>query len=194
MRGQGTAGGVRGGTWRTPRTREESMIRLQRHPCGVRSTMIAALLLCLTSVPSLAWPERFVRIVTPVGAGGGSDAVLRIIADRLAKRWNQAVVVDNRPGADGLLAIADFIQAQGFHTLLFAGTGVVTANSLLHDKLPYDPVRDLRPISFAVDDFMAVPSSPLVPAGSLHGVVTLIRAQLHALIFCLAPRGPFLSS
>ncbi len=169
------------------------MIRLQRHPCGVRSTMIAALLLCLTSVPSLAWPERFVRIVTPVGAGGGSDAVLRIIADRLAKRWNQAVVVDNRPGADGLLAIADFIQAQGGHTLLFAWTGVVTANSLLHDKLPYDPVRDLLPISFAVDDFMAVAASPSLAESSLDDVVKLARDKPGALNYAAVPGAPYLA-
>src|SRR5258708_8144723 len=193
MRGPGTAGGFRGATWRTPRTREESMIRLQRHPCGVRSTMIAALLLCLTSVPALARPEGLVRIVTPVGAGGGSDAVLRIIADRLAKRWNQAVVVDNRPGADGLLAIADFIQAQGGHTLLFAWTGVVTANSLLHDKLPYDPVRGLLPISVAVDDFMAVAASPSLAASWLDDVVKLARDKPGALNYAAVPGAPYLS-
>src|SRR5260370_37731655 len=129
MRGPGTAGGVRGATWRTPRTREESMIRLQRHPCGVRSTMIAALLLCLTSVPSLAWPERFARIVTPAGAGGRSDAVLRIIADRLSKRWNQAVVVDNIPGADEQLAVDLYLHAHTVRTLHYAWHVALSADS-----------------------------------------------------------------
>jgi tripartite-type tricarboxylate transporter receptor subunit TctC len=105
----------------------------------LRTALIAALLLYLANVPCLAWPDRSVRIVTPAGAGGGSDAVLRIVADGLAKLWKQPVVVENRPGADGIVAIADFIQAQGEHTLLFAWTGVVTANPLLHEKLPTIP-------------------------------------------------------
>jgi tripartite-type tricarboxylate transporter receptor subunit TctC len=157
-----------------------------------RTALIAALLLCLANVPCLAWPDRSVRIVTPAGAGGGSDAVLRIVADGLAKLWKQPVVVENRPGADGIVAIADFIQVQGEHTLLFAWTGVVTANPLLHERLPYDPIRDLLPVSFAVEDIMAVAAVPTLTATSLRELVALASGRPGAINYAAAPGEPYL--
>src|SRR5215203_3537398 len=53
---------------------------------------------------AMAWPDRTVRIITPTGAGGGSDAIARTMADALAKRWKQSVAVENKPGADGIIA------------------------------------------------------------------------------------------
>ena len=59
-------------------------------------------LILLGTDPTHAWPDRPVRLQTPFGAGSGSDAIARIVADRLSKRWNQPVVVENKPGADGV--------------------------------------------------------------------------------------------
>ena len=67
---------------------------------------------CVVPLPSQAqaWPERTVRLLTPFGAGGGSDAIARIVADRMAKRWNKPVVVENKPGADGFLAVSESLD------------------------------------------------------------------------------------
>jgi tripartite-type tricarboxylate transporter receptor subunit TctC len=87
----------------------------------------AAIGTVLPARASVAWPERPVRLVTLVAPGGGSDAVARSLAEALARRWGQPVVVDNRPGADGILAVEAFLAARdGFHTLLFANTSTVS--------------------------------------------------------------------
>src|SRR5690349_10712372 len=94
---------------------------LIRHFAGLRAVIgvAAGLLVFLTTVPTHAWPDRPVRLQTPFGAGGGSDAIARIVADRLSRRWGQPVVVENKPGADGFLAVTEFLQARDSHFLLF---------------------------------------------------------------------------
>ena len=98
---------------------------------------------------AMAWPDRTVRVITPTGAGGGSDAIARTMADALAKRWKQSVSVENKPGADGIIADSEFLQAQGGHTLLFSTTSTVTVNPIIHEKLSYDPAHDLVPITLS---------------------------------------------
>src|SRR3954471_15248517 len=93
-------------------------------------------LILLGTAPTPAWPDSPVRLQTPFGAGGGSDAIARIVADRLSKRWNQPVIVENKPGADGILAISDFLQSRDPHYLLFSFTSAVTVNPITHQQLP----------------------------------------------------------
>lgn len=142
-----------------------------------------------------AWPERPVRLVTLAAPGGGSDAVARTLAEALARRWGQPVLVDNRPGADGIVAVEAFLAARdGLHTLLFANSSTVSVNPLLHERLPYDPVRDLLPLAFVVEDFIAVVAAPSLPAGSLAELVELVRARpAGALNWAAVPGSPHLS-
>jgi tripartite-type tricarboxylate transporter receptor subunit TctC len=140
-----------------------------------------------------AWPERPVRVVTLAGAGGGSDAVARVIAERLANRWNQPVVVENRPGADGMVAVEAFLAARDGHTLLFANMGTYSVNPLLHEKLSYEPKRDLIPISFVVEDFMAVVARPSFAGGSLGDLVAAAKAKPEQLNYTAVPGLPYLA-
>ena len=124
---------------------------------------IASLLVVLTAVASTAvailptsslaeaWPQRNVRIITPFPAGTGADISARLFAERLALRWEKPVIVENKPGADGILAVTAVVGARDGHTLLYTNGGPVTANPFTHDKLPYDAARDLSPISSAAD-------------------------------------------
>ena len=126
--------------------------------------------------PALAevWPERGVKIITSFPAGTGGDLSARLYAERLALRWGKPVIVENKPGADGILAVTAVIGARDNHTLLYTNGGPVTTNGFSHDKLPYDPVRDLIPISSGADVSIAVSipaslkidslASPAVPA------------------------------
>ena len=82
----------------------------------------------------------------PFGAGTGLDLAARLYAPLLAERWQQPVVVDNRPGGDGTAGVQAFVTANDAHTVLLAPIGLVTVNPLLHDRLPYDPEHDLVPI------------------------------------------------
>lgn len=147
----------------------------------------AVMLVGLAAPPALAWPDRPVHLVTLAGAGGGTDVAARILARALARRWGQPVIVDNRPGADGIVAVEALLAARDGHTLLFTNTGTVTTNPLLHETLSYEPTRDLVPISFLLEDFIAVIGSPTLPARSLDALATLVRARPGALNYASVP-------
>ncbi|QBY51265.1 tripartite tricarboxylate transporter substrate binding protein [Cupriavidus oxalaticus] len=122
-----------------------------------------------------AYPARTVRIVMPYAAGGTGDVVARAIADGLAKAWGKAVVVDNRPGAGGMIG-ADMVakaEPDGY-TLLFALTGLVQAPSL-YTKATFNPVRDFAPISELATSHLALVVQPDVPAASIRQLVDYIR-------------------
>src|SRR6187431_1466150 len=93
-----------------------------------------------------SWPQRPVKFILPLGPGSGADIGARLIAEKLSARWGQPVVVENRPGGDGFVAIAAFVNSKDDHTLLFGPASSFTAHPYLHDKLPYDP-RDLAPVA-----------------------------------------------
>jgi tripartite-type tricarboxylate transporter receptor subunit TctC len=139
------------------------------------------------------WPEQSVRIVTPFGPGISPDAAARIIADGLGKRWRQTVVVDNRPGADTTLGTQVFLEARDNHTLLFTTHSTFTVVPLLRAKVPYDPVRDVKPISLAVEDYLAVAVSPTLPVGSLSDLVKMAQEMPGKLNFYAAPGVPQLA-
>jgi tripartite-type tricarboxylate transporter receptor subunit TctC len=140
-----------------------------------------------------AWPERTVRVVVPSPPGGAIDLAARLYSERLASDWKVPVVVDNRPGADGILAAQTMVNARDDHTLLFSFPGIVTVVPLLHDSLPYDPVTDLMPISAAASDTLAIVAGPSMPATNLDGLLSLARARPIALNWYAAPGAPYLT-
>lgn len=124
-----------------------------------------------------AWPQRNVRIVTPFPPGTGGDFSARLFAEKLAVRWGRPVIVENKPGADGILAVGAFVGANDDHTLLFTNGGPFTSNPFSHDKLPYDAKRDAVPISSASEAVisLAVPAS--LEITSLTDFVKFAAAQ-----------------
>src|SRR5450432_1632674 len=91
-----------------------------------------------------AWPSRPVRLIVTLGPGSGVDIGARLFADKLSARWGQPVVVENRPGGDGMIAITTLIGAHDDHVLLVTPVASFTAHPYFPDKLPYEP-RDLVP-------------------------------------------------
>jgi tripartite-type tricarboxylate transporter receptor subunit TctC len=122
------------------------------------------------------WPARSVKFIVPLGPGSGVDITARLIGDRLSKKWNQTVVVENRPGGDGIIAINSFIGAADDHILLFTPTGAFTAHPFLHDKLPYD-INELGPIARVTSTVVAfaVPASSGI--GTLKDLLEKTRAN-----------------
>jgi tripartite-type tricarboxylate transporter receptor subunit TctC len=116
-----------------------------------RRHLLAAAAGCAVLHPARAqprFPERAVRIVVPYGVGVGPDVVMRSVAEVLARQWKQAVVIDNKPGASGIVAFGDVRRtAADGYTLYLADTATMCVNPLLHDTLPYDPERDLVPLT-----------------------------------------------
>jgi tripartite-type tricarboxylate transporter receptor subunit TctC len=123
-----------------------------------------------------SWPQRPVKFILPLGPGAGVDITARLLADRLAARWGQSVVIENRPGGDGVVAVTAFTGAQDDHTLLMSPTSSFTHHPWTHDKLPYDP-RDLMPIARATNTLVAVVVPSSSPINSLADLVAAARAQ-----------------
>jgi tripartite-type tricarboxylate transporter receptor subunit TctC len=115
-----------------------------------RRQLLAAALPAWAAAPARAavFPQQPVRLVVPYAVGIGPDMVARGLAEQLARRWNQPVLVDNKPGASGIVAFGDVRRtpADG-HTLYLADTATLVVNPLLHARLPYDPQTDLVPLS-----------------------------------------------
>jgi tripartite-type tricarboxylate transporter receptor subunit TctC len=123
-----------------------------------------------------SWPQRSVKFILPLGPGSGVDIGARLFADRLSARWGKPVVVENRPGGDGIVAITAFLSSRDDHTLLFAPTSAFTAHPYLHDKLPYDP-RDLLPIARVSNTIVAVAVNEAMKVASVGDLVALARAE-----------------
>jgi tripartite-type tricarboxylate transporter receptor subunit TctC len=95
-----------------------------------------------------AFPARSVRIVVPYSVGIGPDVVSRALGQELQRRWGQPVVIDNRPGASGIVAFNELRQtAADGHTLFVGDTGSLAVNPLIHATLPYDVARDVVPLT-----------------------------------------------
>jgi tripartite-type tricarboxylate transporter receptor subunit TctC len=135
-------------------------------------------LLVLDAAPSLAqsWPQRTVKFILPLGPGSGADIGARLIADHLTKSWGQSVVVENRPGADGVIAINAFIGANDDHTLLFGPTSSFVGHPYTLDKLPYDPGK-LGPIARITNTMVTVTVPPALNVDALADFFKLARAQ-----------------
>jgi tripartite-type tricarboxylate transporter receptor subunit TctC len=135
-----------------------------------------AFVVSATPSPAQTWPQRPVKFLVTLGPGSGVDIGTRLLADRLSKHWGQPVVVENRPGGDGLVAISAMIAAQDDHVLLASPTSSFTAHPFVYKNLPYKP-EDLQPIARVSNTIivMAVPAD--LPAQSLTEFVALARAQ-----------------
>jgi tripartite-type tricarboxylate transporter receptor subunit TctC len=126
--------------------------------------------------PAQAWPQRPVRFIVPLGPGSGADIAARLLADRLPARWGKPVVVENRPGADGLVAIQAFVNAADDHTLLYTPSGSFTVHPLQYEKLPYVP-EDLVPIARVSNTIIAMGVPASLKIGALAEFAKYARAE-----------------
>ncbi len=143
------------------------------------SALAALLLWPLLALPSIAadaWPSRPVRLVVTLGPGSGVDVGARLFADKLSQRWGQPVVVENKPGGDGMLAITTFLGAKDDHVLLVSPVSSFTAHPYFYDKLPYNQ-KDLIPIARISKTVVAVSVPTSLNVNSLKELEALARAK-----------------
>ena len=136
------------------------------------------------------YPVRTVREVVPFAAGGGADFVARVLATKLTELLGQAVVVDNKPGANG--AIANELVAKSApdgYTLLLGAAGALTISPVVFASLPFDTLRDFAPISLAASSPFCVTLHPSVPANSVRELIALAKAKPGKLTFGSAGTG-----
>src|SRR5215475_11889029 len=122
------------------------------------------------------WPQRSVRFLVTLGPGSGIDIGTRLLADRLSARWGQPVVVENRPGGDGLVAIGAMIAAHDDHVLLASPTSSFTAHPFVYKNVPYKP-EDLQPIARVSNTIIVIAAPADLPVQSLGELVAMARAQ-----------------
>ena len=143
-----------------------------------RLVLIAFATVLCAAVHAQEFPGKPVRIMVPYPPGGGVDGMARPIADRLSRLWNQPVVVENKPGASTIIG-SDFVAkaAPDGLTLLFTSDSSITSNPHLYPKMPFDPVKDLAPVTQLIDLFQMVVAHPSVPARTLQELVELAKAR-----------------
>jgi tripartite-type tricarboxylate transporter receptor subunit TctC len=146
---------------------------------------LAALLLVgahgLSPAFAQSYPQRAVKFILPFGPASGVDITARLLGDKLAARWGKPVVVENRPGGDGLVSINAFTSANDDHTLLFVPASTFTAHPYTKDKLPYDSERDLLPIVNVTVIVIALSAPTSLNVASLAEFVALARAKPNTL-------------
>lgn len=146
-----------------------------------RRQLLAAL--AAATAPGLAlaqpaFPSRAVTIVVPFGPGGPTDLTARLVAEKLAARWGQPVIVDNKPGAGGNVGSALVAKAPADgHTIVLGVTGSHGINVSLVPNMPYHPLRDFEPLTQATIFPNAIAVHPGVPAKDLRELIALARRQ-----------------
>jgi tripartite-type tricarboxylate transporter receptor subunit TctC len=150
------------------------------------------IVLVASASPALAqtFPSRPVRIVVPYSAGGGTDIVARAVGQKLAEKWGQSVIVDNRVGANGIIG-ADAVAkapADGY-TLLMSTPAEVSTNPHLYVNIPYNAERDFAPVTLIAITPLVVAVNPSVPAKSVQELIALAKDKPGSMGFATPGTG-----
>jgi tripartite-type tricarboxylate transporter receptor subunit TctC len=133
--------------------------------------------LCCFAADAQSWPAKPVRIVVAYPPGGGIDILARQLADKLAAPWGQPVIVENKPGANTILAADLVAKAADGHTLLMTSDGTFSINPHVYAKLPYDPQRDFVPVTLLVLLQQLLVAHPALPANDLEELIRAAKAK-----------------
>ncbi len=137
------------------------------------------------------WPGKPIKLIVPLAAGGASDVVARIFAAKLGERLGQQVIVENRPGAEGLIGVDAAVKsAPDGYTLVLGSSTTLAANFHLRKTLPFHPVNDLEPVAMAFQGFFNIlVINPSVPATDLKEFIALAKSQPGKIDYGTATSG-----
>jgi tripartite-type tricarboxylate transporter receptor subunit TctC len=158
----------------------------------IRIIGMAIALLMWGAAPAFAqdYPARPIRILVPYAPGGISDIAARIVGAKLTEAWGQQVVIENRPGGNGFIAVTDAARsAPDGYTLVMVTTGDVAINPALFKDIPYDVERDLAPITAVSDAPMVLATNGDSPYKSVADVIAAAKAQPGMLNICTPGYG-----
>jgi tripartite-type tricarboxylate transporter receptor subunit TctC len=161
--------------------------------CFTQGLLGVALSPTLTGVSRASdWPTQTIKFIVPASPASSTDLAARVFAERLSESWGRACIVENRPGANGVLAVKSVLQQQDSHTFLFGPAGVVTITPLL-TKQPQFDVAALEPISLGALDYLAIATSPAASqATSLSKLVAEAKQKPGSLNVAAGLGGPHL--
>ena len=157
---------------------------------GALVVIAAAISMTAITAGAQTYPSKTVRFVITYPAGGGSDYTTRPIAQKLTERWGQPVVVDARPGGSAMIG-TDFVvkSPPDGYTLLLSASSEVSMNVVLFKKMPYDPLRDLQPITLVGTAPTVLLAHPSLPAKTMKELIALARAKPGALSYASIGNG-----
>jgi tripartite-type tricarboxylate transporter receptor subunit TctC len=152
---------------------------------------VAASALARPAIAQSGFPSRSVRIVIGFPAGGGIDILARLIGPKMSERLGQPVVVENRPGANGLIATQGVLQSEpDGHTILFGTTGNLAVNPVLYAGKPgMDMAREFAPLSHVASLGFVLVVNPALPARSLKELIDLAKQKPDDLLFGSSGNG-----
>jgi tripartite-type tricarboxylate transporter receptor subunit TctC len=144
---------------------------------GSVAALIFSVLILVGNASAQGYPTRSVRLIVPFAAGGPTDVIARIVAQRLSEAWGQQVVTENIPGAGGNTGVAMVAHspADGYMVLVVS-TGFIV-NPSMYAKIPYDPVKDFAPITLVAASPNVISVNPDVPAKSMTELIALVKAN-----------------
>ena len=164
-----------------------------------RSTRVGLVAGCLAVIQTLnstgaeaqtdakSWPQRTVRLILPFGPASGADIAARLLSERLQVTWGRPVVVEGKPGGDGLLSIGTVVNAKDDHVLFFGPSSAYVVHPYTHDNLPYDPERDLTPIAGVARVLICVTVPTAMGIDTLKAFVDHARANPGKISYGVAP-------
>jgi tripartite-type tricarboxylate transporter receptor subunit TctC len=145
-----------------------------------RATVAALVLSGVLCLPAKAedFPSRAVTIVVPFTPGGAGDILARLVGQKLEAKWGKSVVVENKPGAGGLIGASTLLKAApDGHTLLIAPSAIMAVNVSIYKHLPYDPTTDLVPLALAAQTPFVLVVNPQVPAHTVAELIAYVKSK-----------------
>lgn len=164
-----------------------------RDRAPILGALSAALLVVSTlgAARAVDWPSRPIRVVIPFGASGVTDIVSRIVFDKVGQQLGQQVIIDNRPGAGGTIAVDVVVHAppDGYTFIVADPSASLSANVTLYPDLKYDPRKDLAPVAIIGTTGAAVTVPAASPAKSLKDLIELAKAKPGELTYVSVGNG-----
>jgi len=145
---------------------------------------------CQAQDPAASYPQKPIRLIVPLTAGGATDVLARVVGQGLTETFGQQAVVDNRPGASGNIGAELVAKAPpDGYTLLFGTTAIMAINPSLHQKLTFDTTKDLTPISMLVFSPITITAHPSLPVKTVRELISFSRARPAQLSYGSAGSG-----
>jgi len=165
-----------------------TLIRMWKRCCLIAITVIGVA--ALGTAHAQNFPSRPVQIIGPYAAGASTDLLARTLLPSLTKQLGQTVLVNNRPGAGGIIAAQETLRAPADgHTILLVSAAMLTVNPSIYSKLPYDSIKDFAPITIGVRMPMAIVVNPSEPVKNVQELIALAKAHPGKLTFGSAGTG-----
>ena len=166
--------------------REEKDMSIQAY---IKRAALAATLLVSASAIASTYPDKPVTLVVPYPAGGATDVIARMIAEKLPATWNQQVVVANRAGAGTTLAAEAVARAPGDGYTLFMTTAAHTISASLYKNLKYDPIKDFAPVTLVSTIPLVLVTTPSLPPNNLKELIDYAKQQKQGLSMASTGNG-----